>query len=516
MIALENPAKNVTKVLAFESRRRRRELQGRVEQDEAAAGEQRNDLLVALVLAECAIDALKTPNRKLRRAEAKQVAQIIKSIMKFGFVAPILIDEDGRIIDGLARLEAAKACGLKKVPCIVVSHLTPEERRLLRLAINRLGETGQWDLEELSLEFQELLDGGASLEVTGFTLPEIDQITLLGDPTTDIKANAVPVVNENRAPVSRVNDLWRAITKRGEHLILCGDATKPECYALLFADGRMAAMVCSDPPYNVTIDGFAVGSGKTHHREFVAASGEMSDDEFDTFLARFLAAASDVLVDGGLIYCFMDWRHIANVLRAACRVHLTQKDLIIWNKGHGGLGGLYRSAHELILLFKKGDGPIRNNVELGKHGRDRSNVWTYPAANQRGSSANKQAGNHPTPKPTELIADALRDVTAKGELVLDPFAGSGTTIIAAEKTGRSARVMELDPLYVDLIIERFQDYTGTEVIHVPTGKTFAQIAEERRAEAATAASAGDEASEVVPTVPNMGPADVPVTDGDAR
>ena len=455
------------------------------------------------------------PNRKLRRAEAKHVAQIIKSIKRFGFIAPILIDEIGRVIDGLARLDAAKALGLEKVPCIVASNLPPEELRLLRLAINRLGETGQWDLEELSIEFQELLDGGASLEVTGFTLPEIDQITLLGDPATDIKANALPVVNENRIPVSRVDDLWR-LKKRGDHLLVCGDATKPESYAVLFADGRLAVVIFTDPPYNVRIDGFAVGSGKTRHREFVAASGEMSNDEFDTFLAQFLAAATEWLIDGGLVYSCMDWRHHDNLLRAASRVHLTQKDLIVWNKGHGGLGGLYRSAHELILLFKKGDAHSRNNVELGKHGRDRSNVWTYPAANQRGSSANKQAGNHPTPKPTELVADALLDVTAKGEIVLDPFAGSGTTIISAEKTGRSARVMELDPLYVDLIIERFQDYTGTEVIHVPTGKTFAQIAEERRAEAVPVASAGDDATEAVPTVPNAGPADAPITDGEAR
>lgn len=202
MIALENPAKAVNKELAGVSRRQRREQQALVEQDAAAADPCPNDLLPALLIAYWLVSQLSAPNRKLRRAEAKHVAQIIKSIKRFGFISPILIDEIGRVIDGLARLDAAKALGLEKVPCIVVSNLSPEELRLLRLAINRLGETGQWDLEELSLEFQELLDGGASLEETGFTLPEIDQITLLGDLTTDIKANAVPVVNENRVSVT--------------------------------------------------------------------------------------------------------------------------------------------------------------------------------------------------------------------------------------------------------------------------------------------------------------------------
>ncbi len=481
MSKLVEPNKSVTSALAEQSRRRRRALPGTVSLATVTAGQRRNDLLPTLALEHRPISQLVRPNRKLRRAVIKHVADVAKSITTFGMVAPILIDAHNNVVDGLVRLAAARLLGIKVVPCLVVSHLTAEEVRVLRIAINRLGETGGWELGELKLEFQELLHLGAPLEVTGFTLPEIDQIVMLDEPAFDTKANTAPVPDTDMPPISRLGDMWRL----GRHLLLCADATKPESYEQLFADGRSANVVFTDPPYNIAIDGFAVGSGKTHHREFVAASGELSDDEFETFLAQFLAAATDKLVDGGLVFCCMDWRHSEHVQHAARRSKLTQINTVVWNKGQGGLGGIYRSAHEFVLLFKKGKAPSQNNVELGKHGRDRTNVWTYPGANLRGSSANEQLTNHPTPKPVELVADALLDVTRRDDIVLDPFAGSGTTIVAAEKTGRAAYAMELDSIYVDLIIRRFQSFARVDAVHLATGKTYAQLALERNAAAAT-------------------------------
>jgi DNA modification methylase len=468
---ITTPAKVLTNALSERSRAQRRNRKGLVALETVASAPRRNDLLPQIKLESRALSSLHAPARAVRQVRPEHIAEIARSISTFGVVDPILITAGGKIIDGVSSVEAARTIGLGIVPCAVIDHLKPEEVRLLRLALNRLGEKGRWDLDELKIEFHELLDIGVPVEVTGFTLPEIDIVTMHDEAVVDQVANAVPAVVADAPVISKLGDVW----KLGRHRLLCADATKPESYAQLFEGAPLARAVFTDPPYNIKIDGFAVGAGSIKHREFVAASGEMTDEEFDTFLAEFLKAASAQLVDGGILFVCIDWRHAEHVQRAARRAELSHVNTAVWSKGNGGLGGLYRSAHEFVLILKKGSGTSVNNVELGKHGRDRTNVWTYPGANQRGSSAHAELANHPTPKPVELVADAIMDVTRRNDVVLDPFTGSGTTIIAAEKTGRTARGLELDPAYVDLIVRRFETFTGVQAVHAVTGETFAEM-----------------------------------------
>ena len=475
---ITTPAKALTNTLSARSREQRRRRKDLVALEAVASAPRRNDLLPQIKLEQRALSSLRAPARALRQVRPEHVAEIARSMSVFGVVQPLLITSDGKIVDGVSCAEAARTIGLGIVPCVVIDHLTPEEVRLLRLALNRLSEKGQWDLDELQIEFEELLDIGVPIEVTGFTLPEIDIVLMQDEAVVDNAANATPEVRADVPAVSEEGDIWIL----GRHRLLCADAIKPESYARLFEDAPLARVVFTDPPYN--LDPRFI-SGNPEHGAFVAASGEMTDDQFDTFLADFFKAASAHVTDGGILFVCMDWRHAEHVQRAARRAELTHITTVVWSKGNGGLGGLYRSAHEFVLVFKKGKGPILNNIQLGMHGRDRTNVWTYPGANQRGSSANAMLADHPTPKPVELVADALLDVTNRDDIVIDPFAGSGTTVIAAEKTGRTALAMELDQRFVDLIVRRFEAFTGIEVIHAKTGKTFAQIAEERRAAAAT-------------------------------
>ncbi len=349
MSKLAEPRKSVTSALAEQSRTRRRALQGAVSLATVAASLRRNDPVPTLALEYRPISQLIRPNRKLRRAMTKHIAEVAKSITTFGMVAPILIDAHNNVVDGLIRLEAARLLDIEVVPCLVVSYLSAEELRLLRVAINRLGETGQWDLGELKLEFQELLDLGAPLEVTGFTLPEIDQIVLLDEPALDTKANTAPVPDADMPPISRLDDMWRL----GRHRLLCADAIMPESCARLFEEAPLARAVFTDPPYN--LDPRFI-SGNPEHGAFVAASGEMTDEQFDTFLADFLKAAAAHIVDGGTLFICMDWRHAEHVQRAARRAGLTQINTVVWSKGNGGLGGLYRCP------FRK-PRPLRIRIE---------------------------------------------------------------------------------------------------------------------------------------------------------
>lgn len=486
--AISKPARNVTDKLSAQSRARRRELKGAVALEVMAYASRRNDLIPDMKLEVRPIASLRPPKRNVRARDPLHEAEIAGSISELGLAAPPIITPDGEIINGVSTVASASTLGLAEIPCIVISDLSPERIKLLRIALNRLAEKGSWDFPELKLVFEELVLAEAPVVVTGFTLPEIDLVIMSDEPTIDAKANDCPALNNDQPAVSRVGDQWIA----GRHRVLGADATKPESYALLLGDTPPARAVFTDPPYN--LDPRFI-SGNPEHGAFVAGSGELTDDQFVTFLADFLKAVAAHVADGGILFMCMDWRHCEHVLRAARGAGLTVVNIAVWSKGSGGLGGLYRSAHEFVFVLKKGDGPILNNVELGKHGRDRTNVWVYPGANQRGSSANAELANHPTPKPVELVSDAILDVTKRGDVIIDPFLGSGTSIISAQKTGRTVYGLELDPHYVDLIIRRFEAFTGIEVIHAETGKTFAQLAEERRAAPATGSPDGSAAGE---------------------
>lgn len=421
-------------------------------------------------------DIKPNPNNARQHSKA-QIKKVANSIQEFGFLVPILIDDKKQIIAGHCRLAAAKKNGLKTVPTIKISHLTDAQKRAYMIADNRLTEIADWDNEILAIEFQALQDIGFSMELTGFELPEINMIveeTLSLDTSTqDEGADILPDTNPDEPAVSKPGDLWLL----GEHRLYCGDALKEESYKALM-DGKKAAMGFSDPPYNVPTKGHICGLGKIKHREFLQASGEMSKAEFTSFLNTYFKRISDHSKKAAIHYICMDWRHTEEVLSAAATTPFEQKNLCVWVKDNAGMGSFYRSQHEMIFVFKNGPGKHINNFALGQYGRHRSNVWKYNGINSL-AGRNGEEGNllelHPTVKPVEMVADAIRDCSNHKDIIFDGFLGSGTTLIAAEKTERICYGIELDPIYLDTIIRRWQAMTGQEATLEKNGLTFYQI-----------------------------------------
>jgi DNA modification methylase len=414
--------------------------------------------------------------RNARVHSKKQVKQIAASIERFGFVNPVLVSDDGEIIAGHGRVEAARLLGMKAVPSLALSHLTPAERRAYVLADNKLALNAGWDPDILAIELQGLIDLDFDVELTGFNLAEID-LTLDRAADADPDAGNAPEdasVDMVGPPVTRRGDLWLL----GRHKLVCGDAQEIDDFTSLMGNER-ADIVFTDPPYNVKIDGNVTGLGKVKHREFAFASGEMSEREFTTFLTITLSNVSAHMRDGAIAYVCMDWRHMAEIQNAG-RIAFTElKNLIVWNKTNAGMGAFYRSKHELIFVFKIGTAPHTNSFGLGADGRYRTNVWDYAGISSIGANRAEELAMHPTVKPVALIADALRDCSRRGEIVLDSFGGSGSTLIAAEKTGRVARLIEFDPAYCDTIIRRWQAYTGKHAMLASSAERFENLERER-------------------------------------
>ena len=379
------------------------------------------------------IHALRPQDRNARTHSKRQIRQIADSMRRFGFTNPILTDDNLQIIAGHGRHEAAKLLGMTTVPSIRLSHMSATEKRAYIIADNEIASKAGWDRETLAIELQGLIDLGFEVELTGFEPAEIDLI--LGDWQ---EASSEPAAPEDQcaeppedATVSRSGDLWIL----GSQRLLCGDARSSEAYKALLGTDR-ADLIFTDPPYNVPIEGHVSGLGRVHHREFAMASGEMTEVEFTGFLTQVFRAAADVSRDGALHYICMDWRHLYEALSAGRAVYSSFLNLCVWNKDNGGMGSLYRSKHELVLLFKAGTKSHTNNVELGRHGRNRTNVWQYAGVNTFRAGRLDELAMHPTVKPVALIADAIKDASKRTNIVLDPFCGSGSTLIAAEKTGR--------------------------------------------------------------------------------
>ena len=427
-----------------------------------------------------------TPNPANPRVHSKkQIRQIAESIRVFGFNVPVLVDRHGNVVCGHGRLLACRELGITEVPTLRLDHLTPAQARAFMIADNRLTEIATWDDRLLAEQLQDLSISGLdfSLETTGFEMGEIDlRIASLEDlpAQDDDPADVLPEVVAG-PPVSKLGDVWVL----GRHRVLCRSALDLQAFTALMGEER-ATMVFTDPPYNVPIDGHASGLGGIHHRPFPMASGEMNKAEFTAFLVqacRNLAAFSD---GGSLHYICMDWRHLEELLAAGADTYGELKNLCAWVKDNSGMGSLYRSQHELILVFKQRGGTHRNNVRLGQFGRNRSNVWRYPGVNSfaRCGAEGNLLALHPTVKPVALVADAILDCTERGAIVLDAFLGSGTTVIAAERTGRRCYGMELDPLYVDTAIRRWQALTRGKAHHAESDRLFDDLAGE--AEAANA------------------------------
>lgn len=426
---------------------------------------------------------LKPSPRNARTHSEAQIHKLMRSVLRFGFVNPLLIDENGEVIVGHGRLEAAKRLGMKHVPTIVLSHMSDAEKRAYRIADNYLALQAGWDEELRQIETAELvvLDYGL-VEDIGFETAEIE-IILDGPPEKKPKADPADALPQTAGAVvvTRLGDVWDL----GTHRIACGSALEAIVHEILLGN-RLAQMVFTDPPYNVKVDGHVGGLGKVRHREFAMASGEMSRAEFVAFLKTAFERIAEVAEDGAIIFTCIDWAHLHEMLEAGHAVFDALKNIVCWSKTNGGMGSFYRSQHELIPVWKKGKAPHVNNIELGAHGRYRTNVWTYAGANTFRRGRMEDLASHPTVKPCALVMDAIKDCSKPGGLVLDPFGGSGTTLIAAEKTRRHARLIELDPAYVDLTIRRWEKLTGRPAVHAETGKTFAETATERAASASPA------------------------------
>lgn len=415
---------------------------------------------------------LKLDPKNPRSHSHKQIRQIAGSIRQFGFAAPILVDGNSNVIAGHGRLLAARQLGMREVPTICLDHLTPAQVRAYQIADNKLCENSTWNEKLLAEAFKQLSieDPDFSPDITGFELPEIDfyiasleAVAPEYDPADELPATA-------QTAVSRTGDLWQL----GHHRLLCGSALDRSAYQALL-DGALADFIFCDPPYNVAIQGHVSGNGAVQHREFAMASGEMSRADFTAFLRRAFALLVAFSRQGSIHDLCMDWRHSLEILTAGEEVYSGPLNVCVWAKNNGGMGSLYRSQHEFVFVFRNGDARHLNNVQLGKFGRNRSNLWNYPSVNNfgRGTEEGNLLAMHPTVKPVALVADAILDCSNRGDIVLDGFLGSGSTLIACERTGRHCRGIEIDPLYVDTAIRRWQKYTGEQAVNVATGRTFA-------------------------------------------
>lgn len=397
------------------------------------------------------ISSLKPDPRNARTHPKRQIEQIVRSIREFGFTNPVLIDESGVLIAGHGRLRAAKELGLAEVPAITLRDLTEVQKKALRLADNKIALSAGWDLEILRLELAEIgtLDVDFDLSLTGFAGGEIDVVLKAANDPDDEVILAVPV-----EPKTGIGDIWNL----GEHRVGCGDGRDAGFLRRLLGPDTLIDAAFLDPPYNVKINGHANAKGR--HREFAMASGEMSDFEFRGFLSETLGAAAAVSRPGAVHFICMDWRHLDDVSDVGAAVYGELLNICVWNKSNAGMGSLYRSKHEMVFVYRVGFAPHANMVELGRHGRNRTNVWDYPSVNSMAGSRREDLALHPTVKPVAMVADAFQDVTSRGDVVFDMFLGSGTSLIAAARCARRFRGCDIDPAYVDVAVERWMQMTG--------------------------------------------------------
>lgn len=409
---------------------------------------------------ELPVGDLKPDPRNPRTHPKKQIAQLVANMKEVGFVGAIVVNEDRTILAGHGRRLAAIQLGMEKIPTITVRGLTAQQENMLRIADNKLALNAGWDLDVLKIQLNEIELAGLDITLTGFTVGEIDvALRALGDPDDEV----IPAVPSQ--PVTRVGDIW---LMRG-HRIGCGNLLDADSLDALM-DGGLADAVITDPPYNIPINGFANSKGR--HAEFQMASGEMSRDQFRDFQTALISAHIRVSRDGAVHFIFMDWRHIDELIAIGRGQYGELLNLCVWRKNNAGMGSLYRSQHELVAVFKVGSAPYFNAVELGKHGRNRTNVWNAASVNSFAGSRRHDLALHPTVKPTGLIADAICDVTKRGQVVLDGFLGSGTALVAAELTGRQLRGLEIEPGYVDVAVERWTAMTGEDAVLESSGETF--------------------------------------------
>ncbi|SEG80411.1 site-specific DNA-methyltransferase [Bosea lathyri] len=428
------------------------------------------DKALALKVTKRPLSELKPSPRNARTHSKKQINQVADSIRVFGFVNPILVDGNNEIVAGHGRYAAAKLLEMTSVPVICLDHLTPDEIRAYRIADNRLAESAGWDDELLKLELGHLVDIEFEVELTGFDTPQIEFL-LSGEHAVQKADPADEVAPVAEQAVTQLGDLWLL----DEHRVFCGDARERASYEKLMG-GALAQMTFTDPPYNVAIDGHVGGLGKIKHRPFAMASGEMSKAQFTAFLKGVFGEIKGASQDGALVYTCIDGQHFHEMLTAGHEAFDELKAVICWAKTNAGMGSLYRAQTELIPLWKVGKAAHVNNIELGRHGRYRTTLWTYAGANGFRKGRMEDLASHPTVKPCAMVMEAIKDCSKRNGIILDVFGGNGTTLIAAAKTKRWGYLMELDPLYVDVAVKRWETLFKREARHAETGLTFAEMA----------------------------------------
>ena len=402
----------------------------------------------------------------------RQVVALTASMHEFGIAFPFLTDEHGTLICGHARLEAARRLGVTEVPVLVARYWSAQQVKSYRLADNRLAQLGSWSAELLKIEIAGIIEiAEVPVEVMGWSTGEIDVILdgesagVGNDPADEVPAPPA-------APVSRIGDLW----KLGDHRLLCGSSLEADSWTRLMS-GKVGALCLSDGPFNCKINGHV--SGTKRFSEFAMASGEMTFEQFIDFNTQWLNASKAVLKDGALVMAFMDHAHLYELMTAGRNAGLHHLNMCIWAKTNGGMGSPWRSQYELVLVLKHGTAPHTDCVNLGRHGRYRTNIWTCAGANAFGPTRDADLADHPTVKPQKLLAEAIRDVTRSGDIVIDAFSGSGSTILACERTKRLGYAIEIEPRYVDVAIRRWEDATGQQASLETTGQTFTQMRESR-------------------------------------
>jgi DNA modification methylase len=420
---------------------------------------------------------LKPDPTNARKHSRQQIRKLARDIQENSFINPILITQDGDIVAGHARLEAARVAGLSEVPVIRLT-LTKQEAKIRNIWDNKSSDLSHFDDHMLGLALQELVDFNIDIEDTGFSVGEADLLiegvsVSHADPADD----DIPATFG--LTITKIGDIWRL----GPHRIMCADAQSQTSYSLLM-DGELAASVFTDVPYN-RAGRDIYGNGKTGPRPFKMVSGEMSPERYRTFLSASMRLMAGHSVNGSLHFHCIDWRHLRALQEAADDIYRELLNICVWVKPNGGMGSFYRSRHELILVYKHGKRRHRNNVDLGRHGRNRTNVWEYAGGNSFSGRVTDE-GNllalHPTVKPVQLVADVILDCTARGDIVLDPFLGSGSTLIAAERVGRRCFGMDIDPIYIDVAIRRWQRHTGGDAVLAATGQAFDEVATARSPE----------------------------------
>lgn len=406
------------------------------------------------------IEKLKRYEQNAKIHTEKQIKKLVSSMKQFGVVTPILVDKYFTVIAGHGRLEAFEKLQLKQVPVVMLEHLTETQVRAYRLADNRIAEDAIYDENLLRIELEEIIIND-EIEITdiGFDVSEIDSIIVDNYSGKKEKAEKADELNSLKIEQKvKLGDIWQM----GNHILICSDSTDNNVFQELMQD-KKADLVITDPPYNVPIEGHVC---KTKHEEFQMASGEMSPEEFANFSEKFMTNLANFSKDGSLHYVFIDWRSINIFLNTGSKIYTDLKNICVWNKLIGGMGSFYRSQHEFVCVFKNGTKNHTNNVELGKNGRYRTNVWDCKGISATNPKSLHLLRMHPTVKPVGLLHEIILDASCSGEIVLDPFGGSGSTLIACELAKRKARIVELSPHYCDLIIQRYKEQFNKEAYFV--------------------------------------------------